>query len=203
MEKLKKLSKVMNVVFKLVLLIAVIQFGRCLVDLWTNGIAVLKENQGAEFIKISDYTLGNCGWHFLNGQKIETSYFIKGIVLEFVEAVFNLVGLVFLVCTSEKLLKPMTKGQPYNGTASKTLRTLGVGCILICVAGNVIAYLQAARSSHILSEIRRIFMPVTLTGIEVNFGVSLGYLFIGIMTFVLSLVFRYGEELQVQADETL
>ena len=97
----------------------------------------------------------------------------------------------------------MTKGQPYNGTASKTLRTLGVGCILICVAGNVIAYLQAARSSHILSEIRRIFMPVTLTGIEVNFGVSLGYLFIGIMTFVLSLVFRYGEELQVQADETL
>ncbi len=203
MEKLKKLSKVMNVVFKLVLLIAVVQFVMRLVDLGTNGIALLRDNQGAEFIKISDFTLGNCEWHFMNGQKIETAYFMKGIVLEFAEAVFNLVGLVFLVCTSEKLLKPMTQGQPYNGTASKTLRTLGIGCILICIAGNVISYIQTTRSAHILSEIRRIFMPVTLTGIEVEFSISLGYLFIGIMTFVLSLVFRYGEELQVQADETL
>lgn len=203
MEKLKKLSKVMNVVFKLVLLIAVVRFVMCLVDLGTNGIALLKENQGAEFLKISDFTLGNCRWHFLNGQEIETEYFIKGIILELVEAVFNLIGIVFLVCAFGKLLKPMTQGEPYNGTASKTLRTLGVGCILICIVGNVISYIQATRSAHILSEIRRIFMPVTLTGIEVEFSISLGYLIIGIMTFVLSLVFRYGEELQVQADETL
>ena len=203
MEKLKKLSKVMNVVFKLVLLIAVVQFVMRLVDLGTNHIALLRENQGAEYIKISDFTLGNCGWHFKNGQEIETEYFIKGIILELVEAVFNLAGLVFLVCTSSKLLKPMTHGQPYDGTASKTLRTLGIGCILICIAGNVISYLQATRSAHILNEIRRLFLPVTLTGIDVAFSINLGYLFIGIMTFVLSLVFRYGEELQVQADETL
>ena len=203
MEKLKKLSKVMNVVFKLVLLYAVVQFIMSLVDLGTNKIALLMENPGTDFIKLYDIDTGNVEWHFLREQEMETKYFIKGIILEFLTAALKLAEHVFLVCTIGKLLKPMTHGQPYDGTVSKTLRKLGVGCILICIVENVISYLQVTRAYWTLREIKRIFLPVTVTGIDIQSGINLGTLVIGVLILIFSLVFRYGEELQVQVDETL
>lgn len=203
MEKLKKISKIMNVVFKLVLLIAVIQFVMRLVDLGTNQVALLLKNPEAKYIKLFDIDTGNVEWHFLREQDMETKYFIKGIVLAFFAAVLKLAESVFLVYILGKLLKPMTKGQPYDGTVSKSLRTFGIGYILIGIAENVISYLQAARASHTLSEIRRIFLPVTVTDTSIQYSINLGFLFLGIMIFIFSFVFRYGEELQVQVDETL
>ena len=130
-------------------------------------------------------------------------YFIKGIILEFLAAALKLAEHVFLVCTFGKLLKPITHGQPYDGTVSKTLRKLGVGCILICIVENVLSYLQVTRAYWTLREIKRIFLPVTVTGIDIQSGINLGTLVIGVLILIFSLVFRYGEELQVQADETL
>lgn len=203
MEKLKKISKVLNVIFKLVLLYAVVQFIMCLVDLGTNKVALLIENPGVDFIKLFDIDTGSVEWHFLREQEMETEYFIKGIILEFLAAVLKLAEHVFLICTFGKLLKPMTQGQPYDGTVSKTLRKLGIGCILICIVENVISRLQVTRAYWTLREIRRIFLPVTVTGIDIQSGINLGTLVIGVLILVLSLVFRYGEELQVQVDETL
>lgn len=203
MEKLKKLSKVMNVVFKLVLLYAVVQFVMRLVNLGTNQIALLMEHQGADVVKLSCFDIGDFKLHFLKEQKMETKYFIEGIILEFSAAVLSLVEHVFLVYIFGKLLKPMTQGLPYDGTVSKTLRAFGVGYILMGVAENVISYFQTARASHMLKEFKRIFLPVTLTDTEVQFSINVGFLFIGVMIFLFSFVFRYGEDLQVQADETL
>ena len=104
----------LNVVFKLVLLIAVIQFVMRLVDLGTNRIALLMENQGAEFIKLYDFDIGNYEWHFLREQEMETKYFVEGIVLEFLAITLEFAANVFLVCTFEKLLNPMTQGLPYD-----------------------------------------------------------------------------------------
>ena len=203
MEKLKRLSKVMNVVFKLVLLTAVVQFVMRLVDLGVNQIALLMANPGADFIKLYDLDIGGYEWHFLREQEVETKFFIQGIVMELLAAVSEFVINVFLVCTFGKLLKPMTQGQPYDGTISKTMKKLGIACIFIGIVGNVLSYIQAIRAYRTLSEIRRIFLTVSVTGIEVPFSISLGYIFIGIMVLVFSLVFRYGEELQIQVDETL
>lgn len=203
MEKLKKISKVMNVVFKLILLISVVQFILFLVDLGTNQVALLMENPGADFIKLFDIDTGNFEWHFLREQEMETKYFIKGIILEFLAAASDLVVNVFLAYTFGKILKPMTQGQPYDGTVSRALRKLGVACILIGIVGNVISYLQVTRAISTLREIKQIFLTVTVTGIDAGFSIQLGYLFIGVMALVFSLVFRYGEELQVQVDETL
>ena len=203
MEKLKKISNVMNVVFKLVLLISVVQFILFLIDLGTNEVALLMKNPRADYIKLYDIDTGNFRWHFLREQEMETSYFIEGIILEFLSAASGLIVNVFLAYTLGKLLKPMTQGQPYDGTVSRALRKLGAACILIGIVRNVISYLQAARAIGTLREIKRLFLTVTVTEIDAGFGIQLGYLFIGVMALVFSLVFRYGEELQVQVDETL
>ena len=203
MEKIKKISNVMNVVFKLVLLISVVQFILFLIDLGTNEVALLMKNPRADYIKLYDIDTGNFRWHFLREQEMETSYFIEGIILEFLSVASGLIVNVFLAYTLGKLLKPMTQGQPYDGTVSRALRKLGVACILIGIVRNVISYLQAARAIGTLREIKRLFLTITVTEIDAGFGIQLGYLFIGVMALVFSLVFRYGEELQVQVDETL
>ena len=203
MEKLKKISKVMNVVFKFIMLILVVQFILFLIDLSTNEIAMLMKNTGADYIKLYDIDTGNFRWHFLREQEMETKYFIEGILLEFLAVTSGLVVNLFLAYTLGKLLKPMTQGQPYDGTVSRALRKLGVACILIGIVRNVISYLQAVRAISTLREIKRLFLTVTVTDIDAGFSIQLGYLFIGVMALVFSLVFRYGEELQVQVDETL
>ncbi|MBR2409357.1 MAG: hypothetical protein IKB07_10445 [Lachnospiraceae bacterium] len=203
MEKLKKISKVMNVVFKLVLIYAVVQFILCLVDLSTDQVALLMENPGGDTIKVSGFDLGRYKLDFRNEQSMRTKYLINEIITSFLAAALKLAEHVFLVCIFGKLLKPMTQGQPYDGTASKTLRTLGIGCILFCIVSNVLSYLQAKSAYSAIFEFPQMFSPEVVEGIYAGFHINLGGFFIGIMILLFSLVFRYGEELQVQVDETL
>ena len=121
MEKLKKISKVMNVVFKLVLLYAVVQFILCLVDLGTDQVALLMENPGGDTIKVSGFDLGRYKLDFRNEQSMRTKYLINEIITSFLAAALKLAEHVFLVCIFGKLLKPMTQGQPYVNKGIKLL----------------------------------------------------------------------------------
>jgi len=205
MEKLKKLSKVMNVVFKLILLFTVVEFIVFLVKLGTNEIALLMENPGKNVVRISEIDLRSFELHFANGKEpnMTTKLLITEIIIEVCAAVFQLAVNMFLIITFGKLLRPLTQGQPYDGTVSRTLKKLGVGCILIGIGKNVISYLLAWAGAHRMAAFLNGHVPDTINSINAQFGINLGLIFIGALILVFSLVFRYGEELQVQADETL
>lgn len=203
MEKLKKLSKITNIIFALALLLAVVQFIVNLVQLGTNQVALLLENPGADSVKVSGIVIGNIHMDFWDKQNLSTKHVIKEAVTEFLAVTFSFVMNLFVICTIRKLLKPMTQGQPYDGTVSRTLKKLGIGCILICVVENVFHALQIQSTHAVFFEIAERNLIGVVSGIASGFSLQLGYLFIGIVLLVFSLVFRYGEELQVQADETL
>jgi len=193
----------MDVVFKLVLLYATVQFILSLVHLGTNQVALLMENWGADTYRVSGVDIGSYKLELRNEQHISTKYLINEIITTVLAALLKLVEHIFLVCIFGKLLKPMTQGQPYNGTVSKTLRTLGIGCILFCIAGNVLSYLQVKSAYSAFFEVAQICFSEVIKGAAYGFRIHLGYLFVGLLILVFSLVFRYGEELQVQVDETL
>lgn len=203
MEKLKKISKIMNVVFKLVLLYATVQFIISLVHLGTNQVALLMENWDADTFTVSGIDIGNYKLDLRNEQHISTKYLINEIITTVLAALLKLAEHIFLVCIFGKLLKPMTQGQPYDGTISRTLRTLGAGCILFCIVGNVLSYLQVKSAYDAFFEIAQICFSEVIKGASYGFRINLGYLFVGLLILIFSLVFRYGEELQVQVDETL
>ena len=203
MEKLKKIAKVMNVVFKLVLLFAVVQFVVRLVSLGTNQVALLMENSGADVVKVSGISLGKYEMDFWKEQNISKNYLIQDIMIGCFGITFDFAMNVFVICTILSFLKPMTQGQPYDGTVSKMLRKLGIGCVLICIVGNVISYLQVRSEHSAFFEIAQRNFSGAVSRIAYGYSIQLGYLFIGAVLLVFSLVFRYGEELQIQADETL
>ena len=140
---------------------------------------------------------------FWDEQNLNTTHAIKDAITEFLADTFGFVMNLFVICTIRKLLKPMTQGQPYDGTVSRTLKKLGIGCILICVVVNLFNALQIQSTHAVFFEIVERNLIGVVSGIASGFSLQLGYLFIGIVLLVFSLVFRYGEELQVQADETL
>ena len=203
MEKLKKISKTTNIIFALALLFAVVQFIVNLVQLGTNQVALLLENPGADSVKVSGIVIGNIHMDFWDEQNLSTTHAIKDAITEFLADTFGFVMNLFVICTIRKLLKPMTQGQPYDGTVSRTLKKLGIGCILICVVVNLFNALQIQSTHAVFFEIVERNLIGVVSGIASGFSLQLGYLFIGIVLLVFSLVFRYGEELQVQADETL
>ena len=203
MEKLKKISKTTNIIFALALLFAVVQFIVNLVQLGTNQVALLLENPGADSVKVSGIVIGNIHMDFWDEQNLNTTHAIKDAITEFLADTFGFVMNLFVICTIRKLLKPMTQGQPYDGTVSRTLKKLGIGCILICVVVNLFNALQIQSTHAVFFEIVERNLIGVVSGIASGFSLQLGYLFIGIVLLVFSLVFRYGEELQVQADETL
>ena len=203
MEKLKKISKVMNVVFVLILLFAVVQFIVNLVQLGTNQMALLLENPRVDSVKVSGVYAGNIKLDFWNEQNLSTKHLVKEVITKFLAVLFSFTMNLFLICTIRKLLKPMIQGQPYDGTVSRTLRKLGIGCILICIVGNLIEALQIQSTHAVFFEIVEKNFVGVVSGIASGYSIQLGYLFIGIVLLVFSLVFRHGEELQVQVDETL
>ena len=203
MEKLKKISKTTNIIFALALLFAVVQFIVNLVQLGTNQVALLLENPGADSVKVSGIVIGNIHMDFWDEQSLSTTHAIKDAITEFLADTFGFVMNLFVICTIRKLLKPMTQGQPYDGTVSRTLKKLGIGCILICVVVNLFNALQIQSTHAVFFEIVERNLIGVVSGIASGFNLQLGYLFIGIVLLVFSLVFRYGEALQVQADETL
>ena len=203
MEKLKKISKVMNVVFKLILLFTVVEFIEVLIKLGINQAALLLENPGADMIRVSGMDFGNFNVRFVNEQNMGTKLLIAEIMIKFFSAVFNLVVNVFTISMFGKLLRPMTQGQPYDGTISRTLKKFGVGYIMIGIGQNVISYLMLRTSIYRFVEFLNAFPTDTVSSINGQISFSFAFIFTGALILVFSLVFQYGEELQVQADETL
>ena len=52
-------------------------------------------------------------------------------------------------------------------------------------------------------QIERLFNPETVSSFSYNFGINLWFVVAALILFFLSYVFRYGEALQQEADETL
>lgn len=101
-----------------------------------------------------------------------------------------------------KILLPMSKGQPFNGSVSADLKKLG-WFTLAGVLSSAILSTVADTLAISIFDLNQLFTPGLVTGYTVNHTIDLALLFIPALLFILSYVFQYGEELQHLSDETL
>ena len=88
------------------------------------------------------------------------------------------------------ILSPMKEGRPFAGSVSGDLRKLG-WLDLILGGGSILgSVILGAAAAKVFTE-------------EVDLSFDLTFLFIAAVLFLCSYIFRYGEMLQQQADETL
>ena len=98
------------------------------------------------------------------------------------------------------ILRHVSEGRPFDGTVSADLKKLGwvtlANAVVYFVTDGVTAALEAS-----MFDLDQLFQPGLVTGVTIHTdGLSL---VIPITLFLLSWIFRYGEELQRQSDETL
>lgn len=116
------------------------------------------------------------------------------------------VALFFLLAYVCKLLRrilePMKEGKPFEAGIADKFRRLAwvttISSVVFLVAGLAAQFLIGAAYPW-----ERIFAPDAVAKIEISPNLSLGLLFIPAFLFFLSYIFRYGEALQQESDETL
>ncbi len=102
-----------------------------------------------------------------------------------------------------KILACMIKEQPFDGTVSVNIKKLGeliavasVALNVITAMGDVLLY-KVGNLAEVLKSDAIASVAVDVTMVDAKM------LFLGVLVILLSYVFKYGEELQQQADETL
>lgn len=101
-----------------------------------------------------------------------------------------------------QLLTPMKNGQPFDGSIADKMKKLcwltvggGVCSQLIGMAAGILMYKAFDFSTLFLNE--------RITHVTMNMEFDFGFVVLALIWYMLSCIFRYGEELQKQSDETL
>lgn len=205
MEKLKRTAKVLDNfvrVFRWLLVafgaIAVVSLAVLLwLYLWsdrTNSAVLL--TTGGMTLDLGDVTLKLARSLAYHGSVLPTLAVLMamaavGMVLSFLAA-----------CVLHRILAPMAEGRPFDVSVSRNLRQLGWLSLAWVVFGQLLGFATVALEMKVV-DLAQFFDPNVVSGYRVNLELELGDFIVPVLIFLLSLIFRYGEELQRQSDETL
>ena len=198
MEKMKKTARILDTVMKILQVFAIVAAAMIL----TADIAYLidGESGGAFSRSMSDYSLS------LNGILITpetatsmnvdfpallTCVTVRGIILCAV--------VWFGLRLMRHILGPMKEGRPFDESVSRDFTRFGWFTVIAGVVANVVS--EAAKSILLRAIDFAQAEGGAVVGVEHEWDLT--FVLIAAFLFLFSYIFRYGEELQRQSDETL
>lgn len=101
-----------------------------------------------------------------------------------------------------KVLTPMKEGRPFDPGTSSKIRKLAWVTLIGGAVGEACMQISNVADFHTY-KLTTLFNPEVVTGYRLEYIMETDFLIMAGVLFLLSLVFRYGEELQRQSDETL
>lgn len=140
-------------------------------------------------LKDSSLLLHKTAWK----TSLSISFIFGAMVLA---VIFYCIGLI------RKVLEPIKEGRPFHTGISKTIKKLA----WVALIGGAIV--RACQTIAEIAEIRAyeftaFFNENVFTDYSFNYMIDLNFIVTACVLFFLSYVFRYGEELQRESDETL
>ena len=150
----------------------------------------------------SGINLGNLSLTISESAIPDFSVLRSGIIINLVTVIVIVSVGWYLLRVIRLILKPMKEGRPFeNGVSSKVKKlawtTLIGGLIIeLCRTLGTIAEFNAYDLGLLLN-------PETVLKYSFNYSSDMSFVVIAGILFFLSLVFKYGESLQQEADETL
>ncbi|MBO5177060.1 MAG: DUF2975 domain-containing protein [Lachnospiraceae bacterium] len=200
MEKLMKTSKTVDTILKVVY--KILQVGGIIIFVGV-GICLIAGALGqlppAELTSVS---FGDVELIFAEPQIVDNSFMTIEMGTTLVMALLAIAVTCYLIKVLRKVLVPMIAGQPFDGTVSTNIKKLG---ITIIVSGIIIDLIEVIGSNlaFYMYDISELFLSENIGKVMINGEIGLGNVLVGVLVIMLSYVFRYGEQLQQQADETL
>lgn len=200
MEKLSKTSKIVDKVLKVCYWLLVV----------SAAIVVLVYGLIAFVPSFADVQDASWSLNLGNIELVLADDVMSGKSHASAESVYAIVSMVVLAgvtCYGIKLLRnilaSMIKEQPFAGTVSADLKKLGLLVICGSIALGIVECVGTA-IVYSVYDVSNILISDKVTAVNLNLGVvDIKTVFIGVLVFMLSHVFKYGEKLQQQDDETL
>lgn len=202
MEQMMKTAKGLRGFFKVLHILLKVAAVTCLVGLGIIAVGFLFNldpsmiGEGYENIELGvlEFSLAEA---YAPDERLVLIYLAGMIVAALVLVLFCSKA---IKCVLE-MLDPMTEGKPFAGVISANLKKLAVYIIIMGVGVNLVDLVDTmVCSGHLLKLLAasEVFNRVT-----VHYEIDLSFLVTPGVLFLLSYIFRYGEELQQLSDETL
>lgn len=128
---------------------------------------------------------------------------LKGII--YLGLMIGIVGgmtMWYCLGVARTVLAPMKEGRPFEAGTADKIRKLG----FVVIGSGVI--LQFCRYFAAITEVKAydlqsFFRPEVVQGVEFSYEFDINFLYIAAVLFLMAHIFRYGEGLQQESDETL
>ena len=134
---------------------------------------------------------------YLDMADIKTS-----IIVMLIGMILTSAAIWYCLRVLREILAPMKEGTPFAAGMAGKVRKLGWTVLIggfVAEVGYRLSQLFEARAY----QIERLLNMEAIASVDYNYSVSLWFVFAALILFFLSYIFRCGEELQKEADETL
>lgn len=156
---------------------------------------------GADILRIHGITLDYIHFYSETGMVIQQSQLMKmnlwSLPVYFLQVPLFCYGIQLL----RKILKLVIQQRPFSGT-SQILKRMGGVSLAVCAIENLTDW-GIQRHTEYGYRLSELFLGSSITEVTFQQQWDNTFLIVAIVVFVLSAVFRYGEELQQLSDETV
>ena len=194
MEKLTKTARIIDVFAKILFIFCIVAICMLIaanifmavavslpVDDLPKGLSMVFDLDDSSFVV------------FENGQFMVTKqqfaiYVLSVSITEAVGIAILMIGVKLV----RRILSPMKEGRPFEEGISDIIKKFGHFVLAATVIGAFVQFLLSA-----------VFVAIDAEPMPLPVNISVEGIFAAMVIYLISYIFRYGEELQKQADETL
>ena len=204
---MEKLSKTAKVLYKIIRVLRKISIAAAIVlAVFLIIAAVIPQSQMGKLVNMADegemsVIFGSVQLHLTQALAMKGSLKLFLCLNLFMGAAIVLVyiwGLKLL----ENVLAPMKDARPFDTAVSANLWRLGILTIVSGALHYVLNYVSSYLAIE-LYDFQALFAEGMVKGYVIENSFEISYLLVPALIFLLSYVFKYGEQLQKQSDETL
>lgn len=199
-EKIRSWSRGVDVFLKVIQTTLIVLAAVCAI--LAVLVAILGEKMVADAAKLSlgiiKLTLNGDGMEYVNLARLKPT-----IIVELAAFILAFGMGWYFIRVLREILAPMKEGRPFESGVSKKIMKLGVLTLIGGVFGEIVSSLVSYLDAKCY-DLERIFNLDAVDRYSFDADSSLvGFIIAALVLAFLSCVFRYGEELQRQSDETL
>ena len=201
MEKLVKTARTIDVFLKIaevmVIVGALLLMVFDMLFLVFSALGTLEISDGA----VIGATFGKTRLILATGAEGDVYEFVKAYTVMCVGAVVMLAVGYAGIRLFRKILAPMKEGAPFAEGISRDVKRFGIFTLVAGLAGGAVQFALAAVVNAIFGALAESGALIGETSDYLT--VDGNFVLVAVVAFLLSYVFKYGEELQRQSDETL
>ncbi len=199
MKSLSKTAKVADVFCKIAFSVCVsiaILLAVVVVVIALGGDSIISESG------IATLSLGPVEFELSNEYFPDLSISKTVFCITFALAAMSMAVCALFLKFVRKIIKPLIEEKPFDGTLSMNISKLAY---FVLIGGGVASVVSSVGQALILKsfDLESLFVNSNIVGITVDNELDLSFVWTFLIIRMLAIVFKYGEELQKESDETL